>query len=140
MPGHVTQENILEERFSRNGHIVRWLNKFPNPPNKDVGEGLRTAFDAMRALQLHSPTVENRDHSVLVTIRHERLASPEEMILEYLDENDEISNRVVRQLTGIGSVNRVKRIFQKMMDAGAIERIPGRSLAQTAYRLPRPIN
>ena len=136
LPGHVTQENILEERFSRNGQIVRWLNKFPDPPNKDVGEGLRTAFDAMRALQLHPPTIENREHSVLVTIRHERLASPEEMILEYLEENPEISNRVVRELTGIGSENRVKRIFQKMMEAGEIERIPDRSLARTAYRIP----
>ena len=90
----------------------------------------------MRALQLHPPTIENREHSVQVTIRHERLASPEEMILEYLADHPEISNRVVRDLTGIGSENRVKRIFQKMMDAGEIERIAGRSLAQTAYRIP----
>src|SRR5439155_7726349 len=48
LPAHVTPENILEERFSRNGVIVRWINKFPDPPNKGVGEGLRTAIEAMR--------------------------------------------------------------------------------------------
>ena len=136
LAGHVTEDNILDERFSRNGQIVRWLNKFPDPPNKDVGEGLRTAFDAMRALQLHPPSIDNRAHSVLISIKHEKLASPEELILDYLSENDEISNRVVRDLTGIGSENRVKRIFQKLMEAGEIERIPDRSLAQTGYRIP----
>jgi ATP-dependent DNA helicase RecG len=40
LPAHVTPDNILDERFSRNGTIVRLVNKFPNPPNKDVGEGL----------------------------------------------------------------------------------------------------
>lgn len=136
LAGHVTEDNILEERFSRNGQIVRWLNEFPDPPNKDVGDGLRTAFDAMRALQLHPPSINNGAHSVLISIKHERLASPEELILDYLTQNDEISNRVVRDLTGIGSENRVKRIFQKLMEAGEIERIPDRSLAQTGYRIP----
>ena len=36
LPGHVTAENILNERFARNASIVRLINKFPNPPNKDV--------------------------------------------------------------------------------------------------------
>ncbi|WP_353062489.1 ATP-binding protein [Tunturibacter psychrotolerans] len=48
LPAHITVENILDERFARNGSLVRLINKFPNAPNKDVGEGLNTAFDAMR--------------------------------------------------------------------------------------------
>ena len=40
LPAHITEKNILTERFSRNPKIVRIINKFPNPPNKDVGEGL----------------------------------------------------------------------------------------------------
>lgn len=39
LPGHITTANILNEQFARNGAIVRIINKFPNPPNKDVGEG-----------------------------------------------------------------------------------------------------
>ena len=52
LPAHVTPKNILDERFARNGAIVRLLNKFPDPPNRDVGEGLNTAFDKMRELGL----------------------------------------------------------------------------------------
>jgi ATP-dependent DNA helicase RecG len=136
LPAHLTPDNILTERFARNGSLVRWISKFPDPPNKDVGEGLNTAFDAMRALKLKPPTVEDKPTTVLVTIRHERLASPEEIITEYLQSHDEITNITVRQLTGIGSENQVKRIFQRMIKVGALESIPGRPLAKYAYRLP----
>lgn len=135
LPAHITPSNILDERYARNGTIVRWINKFPNPPNKDVGEGMRTAFDAMNDLKLKPPKIEESDNGVVVHIRHERLASPEEMILEYLQGNAEISNGIVRQLTGIGSENRVKRIFQGMIKAGELERIPERSQRDAAYRL-----
>jgi ATP-dependent DNA helicase RecG len=136
LPAHITPTNILSERFARNGSIVRWINKFPDPPNKDVGEGLRTAFEAMRSLKLKPPEIAEADNAVIVLIRHERLASPEEMILEYLESHDEISNSVVRELAGIGSENRVKRIFQSMIKAGELEAIPGRSRRDAGYRLP----
>ena len=136
LPAHLTPENILDERFARNGNIVRWISKFPDPPNKDVGEGLNTAFAAMRQLRLQPPEVEDKKTSVLLIIRHQRLASPEETILEYLQNNEEITNSTVRQLTGIGSENQVKRIFQSMIRSGTIEPVPGRSLRYAAYRLP----
>jgi ATP-dependent DNA helicase RecG len=136
LPAHITPQNILEERFSRNGNVVRWVNKFPNPPNKDVGEGLRTAFAAMKQLELKEPVISEAGGSVLVDIRHQRLASPEEMILEYLASHEEITNSIVRGLTGIGSENAVKRIFQRMVKAGELEPIPGRSVRYAAYRLP----
>jgi ATP-dependent DNA helicase RecG len=44
LPAHITPANILDERYSRNGAVVRYINKFPDAPNKDVGEGLNTAF------------------------------------------------------------------------------------------------
>jgi ATP-dependent DNA helicase RecG len=137
LPAHLTPANVLEERFARNGNLVRWINKFPDPPNKDVGEGLRTAFDAMKGLKLQPPVIVDNHTSVLVVIKHQRLASPEEMILEYLQSHDEIANAVVRKLTGIGSENTVKRIFQRMIRAGELESIPGRPLRDAAYRRPR---
>ena len=136
LPAHITPENVLRERFARNGALVRWINKFPDPPNKDVGEGLRAAFDAMRSLELKPPEIEETENSVLVRIRHERLASPEQMIVEYLQTNAEVTNSIVRDLTKIGSENRVKTIFQRMIRAGEIESIPGRSQRYAAYRLP----
>jgi ATP-dependent DNA helicase RecG len=35
LPAYVTVKNILVERFARNPKIVRLLNKFKNPPNKE---------------------------------------------------------------------------------------------------------
>jgi ATP-dependent DNA helicase RecG len=81
LPAHITPENILSERFARNGSIVRIINKFPNPPNKDVGEGLNTAFDAMRRMNLKPPIIQQLQASVRVTLPHESLGSPQELIL-----------------------------------------------------------
>lgn len=133
LPGHVNERNILKERFARNPKIVRILNKFDNPPNKDVGEGLNTAFEAMRQLRLREPVITQNEGGVLVSLRHEKMASPEEVILEYLKHNGEINNATARRIAHIGSENAVKRIFAKMIDAGLIERIPGRALSKTGY-------
>jgi ATP-dependent DNA helicase RecG len=134
LPAHVTVENILDERFARNGKLVRLINKFPDPPNKDVGEGLNTAFSAMKQLKLKDPQIVELDNSVVVNIRHEPLASPEEMVMTYLDNNEEITNSIVRSLTGIGSENKVKRIFEKLMGVNEIERVPGKQGYRAAYR------
>jgi ATP-dependent DNA helicase RecG len=134
LPGHVTVSNILDERFSRNPRLVRLINKYKYPPNKDVGEGLNTAFEAMRKLKLKDPIIEQGDGSVKATLKHERLAPAEEMISNFLRATDEINNSTARKITYIGSENAVKRIFQKMIESGIIERIPGRSLSKTGYR------
>jgi ATP-dependent DNA helicase RecG len=134
LPAHVSPRNILQERFARNGAVVRLINKFPDPPNKDVGEGLNTAFAAMKRLKLRDPEIVELDNSVLVNIRHERLGSPEELIMESLNTHLEINNRTVRALTGIGSENRVKTIFQGLMRTHQIERVPGRGGGHAAYR------
>jgi ATP-dependent DNA helicase RecG len=137
LPAHITPDNILAERFARNGSMVRLINKFPDAPNKDVGEGLNTAFDAMRKLKLKAPIIEERANSVVCHIRHERLASPEELITEYLEDHDEINNRIVRDLASIGLENKVKTIFQRLMKAGEIERVPGKDGPAAAYRKAR---
>jgi ATP-dependent DNA helicase RecG len=135
LPAHVTVKNILDERYSRNGALVRIINKFPNPPNKDVGEGLNTAFEAMKKLRLKPPIIEQKQNSVLVNIRHERLASPEEAILDYLTEHKSIANRQAREVCAIGSENSMKGILQKMVKQGLIEVVPGTAGARTAYQL-----
>ena len=129
LPAHITPKNILTERFARNGNLVRVINKFPNPPNKDVGEGLNTAFEAMRDLDLRDPIIVEQDNSVLVQIKHERLASADDVIMEYLDnpDNELITNRVARGLTGIKSENSMKNVFIRLREAGYIKQVPGRS-------------
>nr|WP_211208191.1 ATP-binding protein [Desulfovibrio oxyclinae] len=134
LPGYITVENILAEQYSRNPKIVRLINKFPNPPNKDVGEGLNTAFDAMKNLKLKPPKVEEKETSVLVTIKHEPLESPIEAIIAYVCEHGSITNRIGRELTGISSENTMKNHFYKMRDNGELEQVPDLKGNKAAWR------
>lgn len=134
LPGHITAKNILDERLSRNPKLVRHLNRFPDPPNQDVGEGLDTAFASMRKLNLREPEILERENSVLVIIRHESLASPEQQILEYLDSQTSIRNEQARELTGIQSESRMQKILRSLVDAGEIEHVPGTAKRGYAYR------
>ena len=140
LPAHVTPKNILDERFARNGAVVRLLNKFPDPPNQDVGEGLNTAFDKMRELGLREPIVEERDSDVLVTILHEPLASKEETILKYLQTSASIVNKKARALTFVKDADQMKRILQKMVENGLIEPVPGTRSGGFKYRKKQSTN
>jgi len=127
LPGYVTVENILDARFSRNSKIVRVLNKYTNPPNKDMGEGLNTAFQRMEEFRLKSPIIKEVGNYVRVTIPHTPLASPQESILEYLHHNETIRNRDARRITGIRSENIMKGIFYNMRDNNMIEPVMSKS-------------
>lgn len=135
LPAHITPQNILDERFSRNGVIVRLINKFPNPPNKDVGEGLNSAFSAMREMKLRPPIIEQGQNSVKVVLKHEALATPEELILSHLQSNASIKNSVARDICFIGSENKMKGILQRMVTKRIIELVPGTTRYSAAYRL-----
>ncbi|WGU97234.1 ATP-binding protein [Paenibacillus dendritiformis] len=134
LPGHITVKNILDEQSARNPKIVRIINKFPEAPNKDVGEGLNTAFEAMTKLRLKVPIIRENDNSVLVIIRHEKLASPEEMVINYMKDHSEITNSLGRELTGIKSENTMKRVFWKLRDSGMLEPVPGKKGPASAWR------
>lgn len=114
LPGHISTENILSEQFARNGALVRIVNKFPNPPNKDVGEGLNTAFESLKKLRLKAPEIIETENSVIIKIKHEPLASPEEMVMNYIRIHKKVTNSIGRELTGIDSENEMKRVFQRL--------------------------
>ncbi|ASA56420.1 ATP-binding protein [Vibrio gazogenes] len=126
LPGHITLANILDDQSARNPKIIRLINKFPNPPNKDVGEGLKTAFEAMNKLRLKEPEITETDASVIVILRHESLSSPEQMVMDYLSGHENITNAIARELTGIKSENTMKDVFYRLRDRGEIEPVPGR--------------
>lgn len=135
LAGHVTVNNIRQTRFPRNPKIVRYVNKFPNPPNKDVGEGMNTAFQRMREMKLKEPIVVQGETSVKIILRHEPLASPEELIMEYLKTHDKIANKQAREIAYIGSENKMKRILQGMVSNGILELVPETTRFTAAYRL-----
>lgn len=134
LPGHITSENILNEQFARNPKIVRLINKFPNPPNKDVGEGLNTAFEAMRKIRLKEPEIAEGETSVIVYIRHTRLSSPAQIVMEYLEDNETITNQTGRNLTGIRRDVQMKDTFVALRRKGLIEQVPGKRGRATAWR------
>jgi len=134
LPGHITVNNILKEQYSRNGAIVRIINKFPDPPNKDIGEGLNTAFQAMAKLRLQPPKICETQNSVVVYIKHERLASAEAIIISYLETHNQITNKIARRETGISSEANIKTAFYKLRDKGIIELVPGRAKSNAAWR------
>lgn len=136
LPGHVTVANILDTQSARNPALVRLINKFPQPPNKDVGEGLNTAFRAMELLRLKPPLIIEKESSVLVVIRHESLGSPEEIVMSYMESNGEITNSIARDLTGIKSENTMKNVFLRLKSRGLLEPIPERKGAASAWRKP----
>lgn len=138
LPGHVTVTNILDTQSARNPSLVRLINKFPDAPNMDVGEGLNTAFRAMELLRLKPPEIRETDTSVLVLIRHEPLGSPEESVMDYMKSHSEITNRIARELTGIKSENTMKNVFLRLKARGMLEPVPDRKGSASAWR--KPIN
>lgn len=135
LPGYVTVKNILEARYARNSKLVRTLSKYRNAPNKDIGEGLNTAFEKMKEWKLQSPTIEERHNYVVVTIPHIPLARPSEMILNFLSKNETINNKQARDIIGIKSENSMKTEFYKLRDEGLLERVPGLEGPASAWRL-----
>ncbi|MGO3712783.1 ATP-binding protein [Alcaligenes aquatilis] len=138
LPGHVTTANILNTQSARNPALVRLINKFPNPPNKDLGEGLDTAFRVMETLRLKPPIIAEKDASVLVIIRHEALGSPEELVMQYMETHTEITNSLAREITGIKSENSMKNVFIRLKSRNMLEPIPERKGSASAWR--KPIN
>ena len=137
LPAHITVKNILKERFARNGAIVRVLNKFPDPPNKDVGEGLNTAFAAMHSLGLKKPAIHESENSVMFVLSHEKLASAEEAIMDYLEAHDSITNGKAREITHIGADHKIRATFRRMEDKDMIARAPGSTTSNTRWKLKR---
>lgn len=134
LPGHVTVKNILKSRSIRNNKICRLINKFRNPPNKDVGEGLSSAFQAMRDLKLRSPEIHQDEATVTVLLRHERLGSAEESIINYLSTHEEINNTIARELCAINDANKMKRVLLDMVKGGVVVPIPNRSRRYAGYQ------
>ncbi len=136
-PGYVTVNNYLEARYSRNPKIVRTLNRYKTPPNKDMGEGLNTAFQKMKEWRLKDPIITEEGNYVKVVLPHTPLASPEEIILKFLETNEVIKNAQARDITGIRSENVVKTVFYKLRDENYIERVPGLDGSASAWRLKK---
>ena len=123
LPGYMTIDNLYSERFSRNPNIVRMLHNLPNPVNHDIGEGLDTAKNELKKAGLVDPTFEEKDNSFIVTIKHQTIASVEDVILQYFVDNPKssLTNKLVRQLSGEDDMQKEKTALQKLRAMNVIK-------------------
>ena len=88
----------------------------------------------MRKLRLKDPEIYEGQSSVTVLIPHQKLATPDDLIMEYLRNNDEITNRRAREMCGVRSENSMKGIFKRLESKGLIEQVPDRTRFKAAWR------
>ena len=75
----------------------------------------------MELLRLKDPVIIEKENSVLIVIRHESLGSPGEIVINYTETHDEITNAIARELTGIKSENTMKNVFLRLKKRGLLE-------------------
>ena len=134
LPANVTVKTLTTQRAARNGAVQRLLNKFKDPPNRDVGEGIKTATEAMTKNGLEKPSFAEVGNSFVVTIKHEKLATAELAIMEYLDTHETVNNKQAREITFIHEDWKVKGIFRKMEKGRMIKQVEGTVTSQIRYR------
>ena len=91
----------------------------------------------MEELGLKPPVIKELENAVLVVIRHEALASAEDIIFQYLHLHPSIKNRKAREITHTVSDFQIKGVFNRLRQAGKIEKVPGTKTSSTAWQLKR---
>jgi len=134
LPANMTVKNLTTQRAARNGAIQRILNKFVPPPNRDVGEGIKTATEAMTKKGLEKPSFAEVGNSFVVTVKHEKRATAELAIMEYLENHDTVNNKQAREITFITEDWKVKSIFRRMEKNRMIKQVEGTVTSQIRYR------
>lgn len=137
LAGRVTIQNIREERFARNPVILRTLNRFPEAPNLDIGEGVKRMFAAVRQAGLTDPVYQapTGRHVVLLTLSHQARDAAWDQVELWLAEHDSVTNQDVRRETGIEDTVRVSRLLRDWVHQGKLE-ARGTSKRHRHYVLP----
>ncbi len=140
LPGHVTLDNLLQERFSRNEAIVQALSDLGFVER--LGYGIDRMVAAMAEAGLPAPTFEETVAGFKVTLRgrgddlvsaesaprwgNRRLNPRQERALAYLAEHGAITNREFRDLTPDVSDETIRRELADMVDQGLIVKVGDR--------------
>lgn len=133
LPGFVRVDNILDSRFSRNSKLVRFLSRYPGSPNKDLGEGVNTAFKKMDDHGLKAPKIAEDGNYVKVTMFHSSKLPAEDSIVSFIKKHGEINNLQARDITGIREPERITTLFGKLRDHGIINKVDARSTKDVVW-------
>lgn len=138
LPGHVTLENIVEERFSRNPIIVRILVDMGFI--ESLGYGIDRMLQLMENEGLPRPEFEETANGFRVTLRgqgeelvsvgadpsrwvHLHLNERQERALNYLTEHDRITNRTFQDLCPDVSPETIRRDLAELVRRGLLLKI-----------------
>lgn len=133
LPGFVKVDNILDNRFSRNSKLVRLLSRYPSSPNKDLGEGVNTAFQKMNALGKKLPLIVEDGNFVKVSIYHALAEDSEVVISEFANKFGSINNKQARDLTGIRNPSQITAIFSRLRDKNILRKNESHSAQNTTW-------
>ncbi len=141
LPGHVTLDNLMTERFSRNEAIVQVLSDLGFVER--LGYGIDRMVAAMQEAGLPEPVFEETAAGFRVTLRgrgddlvsrdpvaqrwsHRRLNPRQEKALAYLAEHGSITNREFRELCPELSDETIRRELADMVDQGLLLKVGDR--------------
>lgn len=126
LPGHITVNNILTERYARNPIILNTLNRFSMAPNLDIGEGVNRMFKEMKEKNLIEPNYSTpyfRPNTVLLVLFNLEAIGYWDTINNYLDKHNRVTNKIARQITGIEDTLKMSRLLKTWVDDRLLEKI-----------------
>lgn len=139
-PGRITAASINRMgSFARNALIASNLREFPEPPNVDAGEGVRTMFNLMRAGNLYPPQYrELRDQAqeaILVTLLNEERPPIWEQVSDWMDRHGPIANSDLCQIAGLDTL-KASKMLKRWVEQGLLAGDPTRGKRNMVYVKP----
>lgn len=122
LPGFVTTTNILDARFSRNPKLVRLLSRYPDAPNKDLGEGINTVFERMRQAGLNDPIFKEDGANLYVTLKRGPRSDVADVITKFIAKHGYITNRQALDILALETAEQITSIFSKLREQRVIAR------------------
>jgi ATP-dependent DNA helicase RecG len=141
--GNITKQNIglvRSDRY-RNDLLVKHLREFPERPNLDRNEGVRAMRHEMKSNNLYPPiflTYPSIPDSVRVVLFNEIIMSEWEKLESHLRENNFITNKTAREVTGIEQLDIMSKKLKKWTSQGLLIKINHESMSPklVRYKLP----
>jgi ATP-dependent DNA helicase RecG len=138
LPGHVTLENLVDERFSRNWVIVQLLSDLGFIER--LGYGIDRMIAAMEAAGLPKPTFSETANGFkvvlygqgerLITVgpdpsrwSHLNVNERQRKVLAFLTESDRVTNRLYQELCPDVSAETIRRDLAELVDLGLLLKI-----------------
>lgn len=141
-PYNITKTNIGYVRADgeRNSLLVKHLREFPEPPNLNLNEGVRSMRSEMEKENLYPPiffTYPFYEDSVKVVLLNEDQPTEWEKIRKYLEKNKYINNKIARSITGVVQLHVMSRFLKKWTGKGLLLKIEAKSKSprDTKYKL-----